>query len=97
MVLRVSLEDPAQPEIIDLLEDGERYSAGLYPAESNHHLPLEALRAANIRLLVARDDNGRSVATGALKVRTPQDDAFNVADEASRKSAAPERPPAARC
>jgi putative acetyltransferase len=66
MELRISLEDPAQPEIIILLQDGEQYSASLYPAESNHHLPLEALRAANIRFLVARDGNGRAIATGAL-------------------------------
>lgn len=66
MELQVSLEDPAQPEIINLLEDGERYSASLYPADSNHHLPLDALRAAHIRFLVARDGTGRAVATGAL-------------------------------
>lgn len=66
MALRVNLEDPAQPEIIVLLEDGERYSASLYPAESNHHLPLDALRAAHVRFLVARDGTGRAVATGAL-------------------------------
>jgi putative acetyltransferase len=66
MELRVSLEDPAQPEIIALLEDSERYSASLYPAESNHHLPLDALRAAHIRFLVARDGAGRAVGTGAL-------------------------------
>jgi putative acetyltransferase len=66
MELRVSQEDPAQPEIIHLLEDGERHSASLYPVESNHHLPLDALRAAHIRFLVARDGIGRAVATGAL-------------------------------
>jgi putative acetyltransferase len=66
MALRISPEDPAQPEIITLLQDGEQYSASLYPAESNHHLPLEALRAANIRFLVARDGNGRAIATGAI-------------------------------
>jgi putative acetyltransferase len=66
MVLRISLEDPAQKEIINLLEDGERHSAGLYPAESNHHLPLEALRAAHVRFLVGRNDDSRAVATGAL-------------------------------
>jgi putative acetyltransferase len=66
MELRVNVEDPAQPEIINLLEDGERYSAGLYPAESNHHLPLDALRAAHIRFLVARDGTGRAIGTGAL-------------------------------
>ena len=66
MKLRVSLEDPAQPEIIALLEDGERYSASLYRAESNHHLPVDVLRAAHVRFLVARDDAGRAVATGAV-------------------------------
>jgi putative acetyltransferase len=62
----IRLEDPAQPEIVHLLEAGERYSASLYPAESNHHLSLDALRAAHIRFLVARDSAGRAVATGAL-------------------------------
>ena len=66
MELRVNLEDPAQPDIVKLLEEGERYSASLYPAESNHHLPLDALRAAHIRFLVARDASGRALATGAL-------------------------------
>jgi len=38
--LMIAAEDPAQPEIIQLLRDGEAHSAELYPAESNHHLPL---------------------------------------------------------
>jgi putative acetyltransferase len=66
MELRVSQEDPAQPEIIELLQDGERHSVGLYPAESNHHLPLDALREAHVRFLVARDRQGRALATGAI-------------------------------
>jgi putative acetyltransferase len=66
MVLRISLEDPAQKEIINLLEDDEKHSAGLYPAESNHHLPLDALREAHVRFLVGRNDDSRAVATGAL-------------------------------
>jgi putative acetyltransferase len=66
MELRVSLEDPVQPEIVALLQDGERYSASLYPAESNHHLPLDALRAAHVRFLVARDGTGRAIGTGTL-------------------------------
>ena len=43
--LKIAIEDPSQPEIIALLRDGEAYSAKLYPAESNHHMPLDALRA----------------------------------------------------
>ena len=63
--LRIAIEDPAQPEIIELLRDGEAHSAALYPAESNHHLPLDALRAPEIRFLVARE-HGRALGTGAL-------------------------------
>lgn len=59
-------EDPAQPEVVALLRNGEAASAALYPAESNHHMSLEGLRQPNVRFLVARDADGRVVATGAL-------------------------------
>jgi putative acetyltransferase len=62
----VKLEDPAQPDIVRLLQDGEDHSASLYPPESNHHLPLGALRAPYVRFLVARDEDGRAIGTGAL-------------------------------
>ena len=64
--LKIAVEDPAQPEIVALLRDGEAHSAKLYPPESNHHVPLSALRAPNLRFLVVRDANGRAVGTGAL-------------------------------
>jgi putative acetyltransferase len=64
--LKIAVADPSQPEIVALLRDGEAYSAKLYPAESNHHLPLNALRAPNVRFLVVRDANGCAVGTGAL-------------------------------
>jgi putative acetyltransferase len=64
--LTIAIAYPSQPEIIALLRDGEAYSAELYPAESNHHMPLGALRAANVHFLVVRDANGRAVGTGAL-------------------------------
>jgi putative acetyltransferase len=64
--LTIAVEDPSQPEIIALLRDGEAHSAKLYPAESNHHMPLSALRATNVRFLVVRDASGRAVGTGAL-------------------------------
>ena len=64
-MLHIALEDPAQAEIMRLLRAGEEYSAQLYPAESNHHLALEALRGPDVRFFVARDGE-RAVATGAL-------------------------------
>src|ERR1700693_6307888 len=64
--LKIAIEDPSQPDIVALLRDGEAHSAKLYPPESNHHMPLSALRAPNLRFLVVRDANGRAVGTGAL-------------------------------
>ncbi|WP_379068828.1 GNAT family N-acetyltransferase [Mesorhizobium sp. UC22_110] len=66
MIFAITLEDPAKPEIVALLEDGERYGASLYPAESNHFLSIDELRADNVRFAVARDADGVAIATGAL-------------------------------
>jgi putative acetyltransferase len=66
MTIQIELADPGGPDIVALLEDGERYSASLYPPESNHMLPIEALRADNVRFVVARDEGGAVVGTGAL-------------------------------
>jgi putative acetyltransferase len=64
--LVIRQEDPARPEIVALLRNGEAHSTNLYPAESNHHLPLDALRSPAVRFLVARDADGRALATGAV-------------------------------
>ena len=64
--LKIAIEDPSQPEIVMLLRDGEEHSAKLYPPESNHHMALSALRAANVCFLVARDGKGRAIGTGAI-------------------------------
>ncbi|RDJ19867.1 GNAT family N-acetyltransferase [Bosea caraganae] len=66
MTFQIDIEDPAKPDIVSLLVDGEALSASLYPAESNHHLPLDALRAANVCFVAARDPDRAAVATGAL-------------------------------
>jgi putative acetyltransferase len=64
--LGIRREDPAQPDVVELLRHGEAFSARLYPPESNHHLPLDALRRPEVRFLVARDKEGKALATGAL-------------------------------
>src|SRR3984957_12827929 len=64
--LVIRQEGPAQPDVIQLLRHGEAFSASLYPPESNHHLPLDALRRPEVRFLVARDAEGKALATGAL-------------------------------
>ncbi len=64
--MHIALEDPARPDIIRLLDEGEAYAAKLYPADCNYMLPLDALRAGNVRFYVARDDEGRALGTGAI-------------------------------
>ncbi len=66
MAITIERADPKSPEILPLLLDGERYSASLYPAESNHILPVETLRAANVHFVVARNDSSAIVGTAAL-------------------------------
>jgi putative acetyltransferase len=63
--LSFQTDDPAAPEVCTLVEQLDRYQAGLYPAPSNHLLPLDALRAADVVFLTARLD-GRAVACGAF-------------------------------
>ena len=54
--IRIAREDPGAADVLALLAAGEALSASLYPAESNHHLDLEGLRAASVRFFVARDE-----------------------------------------
>lgn len=68
MKVRIEIEDPATPEIIGLLQDGEAFAAELYPAESNHFLSIDELRAANVTFVVARDLSGAAVGTGAVSL-----------------------------
>jgi len=64
--LTIRQEDPAQSDVVELLRHGEAFSASLYPPESNHHLPLDALRRPEVRFFVGRDAEGKAFATGAV-------------------------------
>jgi putative acetyltransferase len=64
--LVIRQEDPAQPDVVELLRHGEAFSASLYPPESDNHLPLDALRRTEVRFFVARDAEGKALATGAV-------------------------------
>jgi putative acetyltransferase len=57
--MNIAIEDPAQPDIIALLEHGDAEAARLYPAESNHLLPLDSLREPSVLFHVARDAGNR--------------------------------------
>jgi putative acetyltransferase len=64
-MIEVAPETPHQEELTPLFRTSEAYSASLYPAESNHILPVAELAAANVRFFVARL-GGRAIGCAAL-------------------------------
>jgi ribosomal protein S18 acetylase RimI-like enzyme len=63
--IRVQPADPGSAAAIAFLADLDEYQAGLYPAESNHLLPIEALRQPNVTFLIAEVD-GQPAGCGAF-------------------------------
>jgi putative acetyltransferase len=63
IVIRV--DDPASSAARDLIERLDRFLTGLYPAESNHLAPVEALRRLNVTFLTASVD-GEVAGCGAF-------------------------------
>jgi putative acetyltransferase len=61
----ISAEDPASPDVRRLIEALDAFLVALYPPESNHLLPIDALRQSNVTFLTARSTD-RVVACGAL-------------------------------
>jgi putative acetyltransferase len=68
MTLTIAQEDPSAPDVLVLLRNAAASSARLYPQKSEGELQLEALRAHDVRFLVARDAGNRALAAGALVV-----------------------------
>jgi putative acetyltransferase len=57
--------DPASPHARALIAQLDAYQTALYPAESNHLLPMEALQEPNVTFLLARVE-GVVAACGAF-------------------------------
>lgn len=67
MPIVVAQESPRQPAVVELIAELDVYLGGLYPAESNHLLAIEALAAPDVRFFVARRD-GQAIGCGALRI-----------------------------
>ncbi|OYD81759.1 GNAT family N-acetyltransferase [Azospirillum brasilense] len=65
----IARESPLQGEVVQLIEELDRYLGDLYPAESNHLLDLQSLAKPDIRFLVARR-SGTVVGCGAVRIDT---------------------------
>lgn len=51
--LRIATADPGGADARALIAELDAYQESLYPAESNHLVPVDALRAANVDFLLA--------------------------------------------
>lgn len=65
--LAIGPGDPSAPDVADLLARSEALAHSLYPAESVHMLPVDALLEPEALFLVARIADGEALGCGALK------------------------------
>jgi putative acetyltransferase len=66
--LNISLESPAQPDVIRLIDELDAYQKPMYPAESHHGIDIDALLQPNVIFAVARNDTGEAVGCGAIVI-----------------------------
>ena len=64
--MRVEQESPNQPDVIALIADLDAYQDSLYPAEARYALNLASLSKANVRFVVARDEQQAALGCGAV-------------------------------
>jgi putative acetyltransferase len=64
-IITLQVEDPALADVRELIGQLDAYQASLYPMESNHLLPVEALRHPDVTFLTVRVD-GRIAGCGAF-------------------------------
>jgi putative acetyltransferase len=61
----IRTDDPALPEVRQLIEELDAFLVALYPPESNHLLAIDGLRQPNVTFLTARMPD-RVIGCGAL-------------------------------
>lgn len=64
--MKIALEPPNQPEVIQLIDALDAYQKPLYPAASFHGIDMSALSQPNVLFAVARNAAGKAVACGAI-------------------------------
>ncbi len=65
--LRIAIETPDQPEVLELLAQSDAYADSLYPPEGNFGSPLEDLMRADVDFIVVRKADGEAIGCGAVK------------------------------
>jgi putative acetyltransferase len=65
--ITLGIESPRQADVGRLIEALDVYQSGLYPAESNHFIDVDALAGPSMRFFVARRD-GQALGCAALRI-----------------------------
>ena len=68
MSVAIGVEAPRQPELLELMRQGDEFTLALYPPESSHLLGVEELERPGVTVFVARDQ-GEAVGMAALVER----------------------------
>jgi putative acetyltransferase len=72
MAVTIAVETPLQDDVRELVRDLNAYLNPLSPKQFQFQMTVEQMADPKTTLLVARDESGRAVGMGALKVETPE-------------------------
>lgn len=72
MAVTIAIETPLQDDVRELVAALNAYLSPLSPPEFQFKMTVEQMADAKTTVFVARDDTGRAVGMGALKVETPE-------------------------
>jgi putative acetyltransferase len=72
MAVTLAIETPLQDDVRELVRALNAYLNPLSPKEFQFQMTVEQLADTATTLFVARDDTGRAVGMGALKIETPE-------------------------
>jgi putative acetyltransferase len=72
MAVTLAIETPLQDDVRELVRALNAYLNPLSPREFQFQMTVEQMADTATTLFVARDDTGRAVGMGALKIETPE-------------------------
>ncbi len=72
MTVTIGIETPLQDDVRELVAELNAYLRPLSPPEFQFQMTVEQMADPQTTLFVARDESGRAVGMGALKVETPE-------------------------
>ena len=64
--MRIALERPDRPDVVNLVDELDAYQKPLYPPESHHGIDIEALGQPGVLFAVVRSAEGAAIGCGAV-------------------------------